>query len=90
MYLNHIHALVSGTSLDVMNAHDQSMLHVVYSDKTRQCKYLVKLHLMLLPILSAVTSTSCIGEPRHVGVCTAGSLHTITLLPIPQAIDRVV
>ena len=40
VYLNHIHALVSGTSLDVMNAHEQSMLHVVYSDKTRQCNTL--------------------------------------------------
>ena len=30
--------------------------------------------------------TECLGEPRHVGVSTAGSLHTITLLPIPQGI----
>ena len=28
--------------------------------------------------------TECLGEPRHVGVSTAGSLHTITVLPIPQ------
>ena len=27
-----------------------------------------------------------LGEPWHVGVSTAGSLHTITLLPIPQGI----
>ena len=30
--------------------------------------------------------TECLGEPRHVGVSTAGSLHTNTLLPIPQGI----
>ena len=32
--------------------------------------------------------TECLDEPRHVGVSTAGSLHTITLLPIPQRIVK--
>ena len=28
--------------------------------------------------------TECLDEPRHVGVCAAGSLQTTTLLSIPQ------
>ena len=30
----------------------------------------------------------CLDEPRHVGVCAAGSLQTITLLSIPQDIRK--